>query len=171
MGEDERRPANVFAPAFDDESDREGFRGRRARLGRQAGGERLGASLFELEPGSAAFPVHYHLGNEEMLIVLSGETALRTLQGERKLAEGELVALPVGERGAHQVINRGDRPARILIISEMNAPDVVVRPESEKISAFGQPPGTPDEGFHDVYFRRDVVEFWDDEQPPPDPDR
>ncbi len=170
MGEDERR-ANVFEPDFDDESDREGFRGRRARLGRQAGGERLGASLFELEPDSAAFPVHFHLGNEEMLIVLSGETVLRTLDGERQLAEGELVALPVGERGAHQVINRGEGPARILIVSEMNAPDVVVRPESGKISAFGQPPGTPGEGFHDVYFRRDTVGFWDDEQPPPDPDR
>jgi uncharacterized cupin superfamily protein len=158
-------------PEFDPPNDleREGFRGRRARLGRQAGCEHLGASLFELEPGSAAFPLHYHLGNEEMLIVLSGETALRTLDGERSLAEGELVALPIGEPGAHQVINRGQRPARILIISEMNAPDVVVRPESQKISAFGRPPGAAGEGFHDVYFRRDAVELWDGEQPPPPP--
>jgi uncharacterized cupin superfamily protein len=155
-------------PSFDEASDREGFRGRRARLGRQAGCEHLGLSLFELESGSAAFPLHYHLGNEEMLIVLGGELALRTTDGERPLAEGEVVALPVGEAGAHQVINRGDGAARIMIASEMNAPDVVVRPESEKISAFGRPPGAPGEGLHDVYFRSDAVDLWDGEPPPPD---
>jgi uncharacterized cupin superfamily protein len=156
-------------PEFDQPREREGFRGRRARLGHEAGCEHLGLSLFELEPGSAQFPIHYHLGNEEMLIVLSGQTALRTLDGERPLEEGEVVALPVGEAGANQVINRGDGPARILIVSEMNAPDVVVRPESEKISAFGRPPGALGEGFHDVYFRRDAVELWDGEPLPPDP--
>jgi len=49
----------------------------------------------------------------------------------------------------------------------MNAPDVVVRPESNKISAFGRPPGAAGEGFHDVYFRRDAVDLWDGEEPPP----
>ena len=54
--------ANVFEPSYDDTSEREGFAGRRARIGRQAGAEHLGASLFELEPGSAPFPLHFHLG-------------------------------------------------------------------------------------------------------------
>ena len=76
----------------------QGFRGRRARLGRQAGSEHLGASLFELEPGKAPFPLHYHLGNEELLIVLSGTTVLRTPEGERELDGG---------RG-----RRASRPAR-----------------------------------------------------------
>ena len=113
---------------FDDAADREGFAGRRARLGRQAGSERLGASLFELEPGSAAFPMHYHLGNEE--------TADRALRPRRACArptasaaleQGEVVAFPVGEAGAHQIVNRDREPVRILILSEMNAPDVVVQ--------------------------------------------
>lgn len=160
---------SFLEPKFDPPSEREGFRGRRARLGRQAGAEHLGLSLYELEPGSAPFPMHYHLGNEEMLIVLSGETALRTPGRERPLAEGELVTLVAGEAGAHQVVNRGDGPARILIVSEMNAPDVVVRPESNKISAFGRAPGAAGEGLHDVYFRRDAVELWDGEEPPPPP--
>jgi uncharacterized cupin superfamily protein len=158
---------NFLEPDFDPPREQEGFRGRRARLGWQAGCEHLGLSLFELEPGNAQFPLHYHLGNEEMLIVLSGAPALRTPDGERRLAEGEVVALPAGEGGAHQIVNRGDAPARILIVSEMNAPDVVVRLESEKISAFGRPPGAPGEGFHDVYYRRDAVDLWDGEPPPP----
>jgi uncharacterized cupin superfamily protein len=156
-------------PEFEAPVEREGFRSRRARLGRQAGCEHLGLSLFELEPGSAQFPLHYHLGNEEMVIVISGKTALRTPEGERPLTEGEVVSLPAGEAGAHQVVNRGDAPARILIVSEMNAPDVVVRVESQKISAFGVAPGAPGDGFHDVYHRRDAVDFWEGEPPPPPP--
>jgi uncharacterized cupin superfamily protein len=159
---------SFLEPEFEPPVELEGFRVRRARLGRQAGAERLGASLFEIEPGNAPFPLHFHLGNEELLIVLSGTTALRTSAGERLLDEGEVVSLPAGEEGIHQVINRGREPARILIVSEMNAPDIVLRPESGKLSAFGAPPGSLD-GFHDAYYRRDAVEFWDGEQPPPAP--
>lgn len=159
--------ADFLEPEFEPAVEREGFRSRRARLGRQAGAEHLGLSLYELEPGSAPFPMHYHLGNEEMLIAIAGEPTLRTPAGERRLEEGEVVAFPRGEAGAHQVINRSDGPVRVLLLSEMNAPDVVVRPESNKISAFGRPPGAAGEGFHDVYFRRDAVDLWDGEQPPP----
>ena len=160
---------NVFEPSFDDSADRPGFVNRRARIGRQAGSERLGASLFELDPGSAAFPMHFHLGNEELLVVLDGRPSLRIPDGEHDLAPGEVVAFPIGEAGAHQIVNRTEEPARILIISEMNAPDIVVRPDSGKLSAAGRPPGAAGEGFHDVYFRRDAVELWDGEDPPPSP--
>jgi uncharacterized cupin superfamily protein len=159
--------ANLFEPEFDTEHDRSGFTYRRARLGRQAGAERLGASLYELAPGQAQWPMHYHLANEELLIAIAGRPTLRTPDGERELREGEVVALPIGERGAHQVVNRTEEPARILIVSEMAGPDIVVRPESGKLSAFGRAPGSPDdEGAHWVFFERDQVDFWDGEEPP-----
>jgi uncharacterized cupin superfamily protein len=160
---------NLFDPEFDTTSERRGFTWRRAKLGEQVGGERLGASLYELEPGSAPFPLHYHHSNEELLIVLDGEMTLRTPEGESALESGQVVALPGGESGAHQVINRGSKPARVLIVSEMNAPDVVVRPESGKLSAFTRPPGASGAWGHDVFFQRDAVEFWDGEAPPPEP--
>jgi uncharacterized cupin superfamily protein len=159
--------ANLFDPEFDATSDRAGFAWRRAQLADQAGSERLGASLYELEPGSAPFPLHYHHGNEELLVVIAGSPSLRTPASERELATGEVVAFPVGERGAHQVVNRSSEPARVLIVSEMNAPDVVVRPESGKLSAFTRPPGGSGAGGHDVFFQRDAAEFWDGEDPPP----
>jgi uncharacterized cupin superfamily protein len=158
--------ANLFEPEFDESSEKEGFAWKRAGLGRQVGSERLGASLFELEPGQAAFPLHYHLGNEELLIVVAGTPSLRTPEGERPLQKGELVSFPRGERGAHQVVNRSDRPARILMLSEMVAPEIVVRPESGKLSAFGRPPGGRGEGMHEVFFDRDSVPFWEGEEPP-----
>ena len=159
--------ANLFEPEFEESSERPGFSCQRAALGRQAGAERLGASLFALPPGQAALPMHYHLGNEEMLLVISGTPSLRTLDRERELRMGEVVSFPRGEEGVHQIVNRSDEETRILLISEMNAPEVVVRPESGKLSALGRPPGGRGEGMHKVFHQSDEVSFWEGEDPPP----
>jgi uncharacterized cupin superfamily protein len=47
---------NINDPVFDEPREQPGFRCVRARLGRQAGSERLGLSLWELPPGEAAYP-------------------------------------------------------------------------------------------------------------------
>ncbi len=159
--------ANLFEPDLDEESTQTGFAWKRAGLGRQAGSERLGASLFVVPPGQATFPLHYHLGNEELLIVVEGTPSLRTPKGERVLACGEVVSFPRGEAGAHQVVNRSEETVRVLVVSEMNAPEVVVRPESGKVSAMGRPPGGRREGMHRVFFERDEAPFWEGEEPPP----
>ena len=157
---------NVFEPDFEESSEQPGFSWQRALLGRQAGAERLGASLFALPAGQATYPMHYHLGNEEMLIVIAGTPSLRTLDGERTLEPGEVVSFPRGESGAHQVVNRGEEEARVLLISEMNAPEIVVRPESGKLSALGRPPGGRGEGMHRIFHQRDEAPFWEGEDPP-----
>jgi hypothetical protein len=45
---------------------------------------------YVLPPEQAAFPLHYHLGNEEMLVVIEGAPSLRTPDGERELKRGEV---------------------------------------------------------------------------------
>jgi uncharacterized cupin superfamily protein len=135
--------ANAFEPSWDDEQDRPPFSWRRARLGRQAGSDRLGASLFELAPGSSSFPLHIHHANEELLVVISGQPTLRTLDGERQLEEGEVVAFPSGRTGAHRIDNRGEQPVRVLIVSTMIAPEVNEFPDSGKVWARTFPPGAP----------------------------
>jgi len=79
---------------------------------RRAGGERLGGTLYELAPGSKGFDLHVHHGIEELVVVLAGRPTLRTLDGEHELEPGEVVAFPVGRRGAHTLENRSDEPAR-----------------------------------------------------------
>lgn len=103
---------NINDPVFDESREQPGFRAARARLSRQAGGERLGLSLWELPPREAAYPYHHHLGEEELIVVLDGRPSLRTPEGWRELAAGEVVAFPRGERGAHQLVNlrTGDVP-------------------------------------------------------------
>ncbi len=116
---------NLFDPDWDAERDEPPFRWRRARLGRQAGAQDLGASLFEIPPGAATFPLHAHFSNEEMLLVLAGRPTLTSADGSsRELSTGEVVACPAGRSGAHRLDNNGDEPARVLIVSTMKAPEI-----------------------------------------------
>jgi uncharacterized cupin superfamily protein len=164
----DRPMPNVFEPRWDDDgADRPpGFTVRRARLGRQAGSERLGASLYELEPGQATWPYHWHHANEELLVVLRGRPSLRDPDGWRELAEGEVVAFPRGERGGHQVANRSDEPVRLLFVSEMNAPEVNVYPDTGRIGAMGRAPGAAGEGL-EAFLPLDAGgDYWQGERPP-----
>lgn len=159
--------ANLFDPDFES-SDRPGFTHRRARLGRQAGAERLGASLYELPAGQASFPYHWHGANEELLIVLQGRPTLRTPAGMRELAAGEVVAFRTGPSGAHQVLNRSAAPVRFLVVSEMIAPEVSGYPDTGKVGAFTRPPGSapdPDRIF-EFFQRADAVDYLEGEPPP-----
>jgi uncharacterized cupin superfamily protein len=160
--------ANLFDPEWDSEQARPGFSYRRAKLGAQAGAERFGASLYELEPGETSFPYHWHGGNEELLIIVAGRPHLRTEEGWRELAEGEVVSFPRGPRGAHQVSNRSDEPVRVLVISEMNAPDVVAQPDSGKLLAATRPPGgvSAEGDVFGTWRRADEVDYWEGENPP-----
>ncbi len=76
-----------------------------------------------------------------MLVVVSGRPTLRTLDGERQLEEGELVAFQVGRDGAHRIDNRSQQSARVLIVSTMFAPEVNEYPDSGKVWARTFPPG------------------------------
>jgi hypothetical protein len=71
--------ANIFEPEWV-ERDQAPLIGRAARVGAQAGAERLGATLYEIDPGGYGSPFHLHHGNEEMIIVLAGRPSLRTLE-------------------------------------------------------------------------------------------
>ena len=126
---------NVFDPRFDAEQDRPPFTWRRARIGRQAGAEKLGASLFELPPGASSFPLHVHHANEEMIVVLAGTPTLRAAGGVHELKPGDVVPCLRGARGAHRVENRSEEPIRVLIVSTMVEPDVVEQLDTDKIVA------------------------------------
>ena len=158
--------ANVFHSNLDEGNEREGFRHRGERVGLKAGSERLGASLYELPPGEASSPYHYHLANEELLIVLAGRPHLRSPKGWRQLDEGEVVAFPVGEGGAHQLVNRSDEPVRFLMVSEMRSPEIAVYPDAEKVGAREHAPGSRRKGLRLNFRSSDAVDYWEGELPP-----
>ena len=133
---------NLFHPAWDADRDDGPFRWRRAFLGRQAGSQQLGASLFALPPGGATFPLHAHLSNEELVLVLAGRPTLVEAGGKRELAEGEVVAFPAGRAGAHRLENRTGSEVRLVLVSTMRAPEVNLMLEDETVWVRGYVPGT-----------------------------
>lgn len=132
---------NVFADEWDQEADRPGFRWKRMRLARRLGGELLGGSVYELPPGEKSFPYHYHHANEELLIVLAGSVVLRTPSGLHHLGPGDAELFKTGSKGAHQVINESDEPARFIMMSTMVQPEIAEYPDSGNVGLFSESPG------------------------------
>jgi uncharacterized cupin superfamily protein len=122
---------NVWSDEWEPSEDWSGGGGRSKRLPR---GDVLGASLYELDPGNFV-AYHFHHGAEEMMIVLRGRPTLRTQDGERELAEGDVVYFPPGPAGAHAVRNESELPARFVMVSDHPSPEVVEYPDLRQITA------------------------------------
>ena len=115
------------------------------------------AAQYELPPGKAAYPYHYHLKDEEAYYVVSGEGVLRTPEGERPVAAGDFLFFPRGEAGAHILTNAAE--GETLVYLDFDAThdlDVCYYPETGKVGVWGM--GT------DVLYRAaDVVGYYDGE--------
>ena len=159
---------NLNDEQWDFDRKQPGYDMKRRAVGAALGGELLGASLFELQPGQRAWPYHTHYGNEEMLIVLAGTPTLRTPDGEQELRAGDTAIHRRGPAGFHQMINQSDEPARFLVISTMLEPDVVQWEDSDKLVVFAG--AAPQPGVHapiQLSFRREAaIPFWEGESPP-----
>ena len=153
---------NINDPLFDEPREHPGFRCLRARLSRQAGSDRLGLSLWELPPGEAAYPYHYHLAEEELVLVLNGQPSLRTPDGWRDLQEGEVVPFLRGERGGHQLVNRTEDTVRFLAFSTNGEPDIVIRPDSGTLGAYERQ--ADGGGLRAVFRVADTVDYYEGER-------
>ena len=158
---------NIFEPDFNQRREHPGFRALRARLGWELATERLGASVWEIEPGESAYPYHYHLAEEELLIVLLGRPSVRTDREWRELTPGDVLSFPRGRAGAHQLANWADVTARFMAVSTSGTPDLVVYPDSNKLGAFERLPVGP--GLFEVFRLEDAVDYQDGERPPVPP--
>ena len=144
--------------AWDAENDREGFRHRRTAIGEQLGGQLLGGSLYELPPGERTWPYHYEQGCEEWLVVVAGRPTLRTSDGERELAPGDVAVFPEGPEGAHQVINRSDESCRVLVLSSKSPIAIVHYPDSGKVGLW-----SAGEGYQKLLPDGPGVDYWEGE--------
>ncbi len=136
--------ANVYTDEWQRTIEQGSYGLRGTQVGVAAGAARVGMTVYELDPGKRNMPFHAHFGIEEVVVVLKGTPTLRGADGERELAEGEVVAFPPGREGAHQLINRSDAVVRYLMLSSKNTADLIEYPDSGKISAQGGQWGTPD---------------------------
>jgi uncharacterized cupin superfamily protein len=149
---------DLYGDEWDASRDREGWCAKAVLVGRRIGGELIGATMSEVEPGSRLWPYHTHYLNEEWVIVVRGAPTLRTPDGEHVLKEGDVVCFPRGKDGAHQIINRSDSPIRILMLSSMVRGEIIEYLDTGKVLA-------KDVEDEDVMFARPgpTVEYWEGE--------
>jgi uncharacterized cupin superfamily protein len=147
---------NLLDGELDDAEERPGYRHRRRQVGRLLGGELLGATVYEVPPGEKLWPYHWELGCEEFAVVVAGRPTVRTPEGERELAVGDIVHFPEGEPGTHQFLNRSDDVFRVLIGSTKSSLALAGYPDSGKllISATGR---------EQIMLRDVPVDYWDGE--------
>jgi uncharacterized cupin superfamily protein len=154
------RRVNLSNPSFEhDDDEPDGFRAGMFRFGKQLGANETGASLYELPPGQAVCPYHYEYGEEEWLLVLSGNPSVRMPEGTEQLEPLDMVFFPRGPEGAHQVLNASDAPARVLMWSTVVTPTATAYPDSDKVGVWT---GIKAE---DLIVRREAgVEYYDGER-------
>lgn len=100
-------------------------------LGDALGLTTVGVNLTTLPPGKESSMRHWHTREDEMVYVLEGELVLRTDEGEQVLGPGACAGFPADAKDGHQLVNRGDRPARYLEISNRHADDAVTYPDDD----------------------------------------
>ena len=154
------RSFNLFDGELRDPRARPGFSWRRTKVGEEIGGEKVGASLYELQPGERTYPYHYEYGNEEWLLVVAGRPTLRVPDGEHELRPGDVVCFREGPEGAHQVRNGSDEPVRVLILSTKRQPDAAVYPDSGKLGVWS---GDEEADPGRIFRIADAVDYWDGE--------
>lgn len=92
-------------------------------LGDAVGLTRIGVNLTTLAPGKESSMRHWHTHEDELVYILEGEVILRTDEGEQTLVAGMCAGFPAGVQNGHQLINRGERPAVYLEISNRDEED------------------------------------------------
>lgn len=114
----------------------------------------VGVQIEELPPGKQSCPAHFHMLEEEHVLVLEGSVTLRLGDERHELRTGDYVCFPAGQAAGHCLINEGDAVCRFLVIGEQKPDEVCVYPDSNKVLV---------RSLHEVYDRAAVRKYWDGE--------
>lgn len=86
------------------------------RLGDAGGLTQFGVNLVTLQPGALSSLRHWHLNEDEFVMVTEGECTLVQDAGETLMRAGDCATFPAGDPDGHHFINRSDRVARFLVV-------------------------------------------------------
>jgi len=100
-------------------------------LGDALGLTKIGINLTTLLPGKESSIRHYHSREDELVFVIEGQVVLRTDEGEQTLSAGMCAGFPAGSQNGHHLVNRSDRPARYLEISNRDPADSAEYPDDD----------------------------------------
>jgi uncharacterized cupin superfamily protein len=120
------QPFSVEDVPWEEYSHGERFGTRFRQLGEYGGCSHVGVCMEEIAPGRQTYPAHYHMLEEEHLLVLEGHPTLRLGEKRYELGPGSYVCFPAGQKAGHALVNHTDEPVRYLIIGERDPSEVIV---------------------------------------------
>lgn len=86
------------------------------RLGDAGGLTQFGVNLVMLQPGAISSLRHWHLNEDEFVMVTEGICTLVQDAGETAMGAGDCVAFPAGVADGHHFINRTKAVAKFLVV-------------------------------------------------------
>jgi uncharacterized cupin superfamily protein len=105
--------ATGYPPPFDAEVQGRWW----SRLAPASGLTHMGASHVILKPGGWSSQRHWHDGEDELLIMLTGEAVLIEDDGEKMMRAGDVAAWAAGVQNGHHLVNRSDADCSFVAIS------------------------------------------------------
>ena len=106
------------------------------QLGKAVGMTQFGVNHLTLNPGAASSLRHWHQAEDEFALVLSGTVTLMDENGEHVLGEGACVGFPAGVANGHQLINRSDAPAILLVVGSRRPGEETITYPDDAIGPF-----------------------------------
>ena len=114
--------------------------------------------IEEVAPGKQSCPFHYHLLEEEQVLVLAGRGMLRLGSETFEMKPWDYVCFPAGQRAGHCFINKSAEPFRYLIVGERKPHDVCIYPDSNKMLVRAL------DREHDIFDMGATKNYWDGEE-------
>lgn len=87
------------------------------RLAPASGITTFGASHVVLKPGAWSSQRHWHNGEDELLVMLTGEAVLVEDEGSTVLRPGDVAAWPMGTTNGHYLRNESDADCSYVVMS------------------------------------------------------
>lgn len=94
-------------------------------LGDPFGLSQFGVNHVILPPGTWSSQRHWHAGEDEFILVLSGSLVLVNDQGRHILTPGMCAGFRAGDGNGHHLINDGAEPAVYLEVGTRSEEDIV----------------------------------------------
>lgn len=104
------------------------------RLARSHGLTLFGVNLTEIAPGGWSSQRHWHSHEDEFVWVVEGELTLVTNSGEELLRPGDCAAFKAGDPDGHHLVNKSDRPAKVLEVGNSDSRDRCVYSDIDMVA-------------------------------------
>lgn len=86
------------------------------RIGDASGLSQYGVNIVRLDPQGLSSLRHYHMQQDEFLVMLSGSLTLIDDDGAHEMLPGDCASFPAGEANGHHLKNETDAPASFLVV-------------------------------------------------------